>query len=424
MAQFSRLPVVVLPDYDAELATRQRSAVRSAMLLAAPIVVAFSGLDLAIAPAAWLSLLLVRVVAASVLLVIGHAARRSERPERLALAAVAIVCATIEVCVFATGGVRSPYLSANVLVFAGVGILLPITTPQAVVMYATALLIALAPFVPGLQPVDRLPLVTAASYLMTVAILGVAGARLQDNLRRGEHRARLEVAKQMGLINLGTLAGGLAHELSSPLTFVGLELEMLETTPLDREGRERVVSARSGISKMRDILLAMRQGARFANGDLRDVVMHEEVDQALTLVAQRLRSAGVTVVREYAPDTPLVSCQPTLLGQVLVNLVLNAVDAMSGRKESRLTLRVRGEGERAIVEVEDTGPGIPEGLRRRIFEPFFSTKGEKGNGLGLWISSEIARIHGGTLKAFPGAKGALLRLSLPVEPPAAAISAA
>src|SRR5262249_5826084 len=159
-----------------------------------------------------------------------------------------------------------------------------------------------------------------------------------------EHRARLEVARQMGLINLGTLAGGLAHELSNPLTFVGVELEMLESAPLDREGRERVLAARTGISRMRDILMAMRQGARLAGGDERDVVMPEEVDQALTLVAQRLRTAGVTVVREYAPDTPVVSCQPTLLGQLLVNLVLNAVDAMAGRRESRLTLRVRGDG--------------------------------------------------------------------------------
>src|SRR5207249_3101181 len=214
-------------------------------------------------------LLVVRLLAASMLLAVGRAARRSERPERLAFAAVAIVCATIEVCVFATGGVRSPYLSANVLVFAGIGILLPITTRQAVGMYATALVIAVAPILPGLHRVDLLPLATATSYLMTVAILGVAGARLQDNLRRGEH------------------------------------------------------------------------GARIANGDLRDVVVHEEVDQALTLVAQRLRSANVTVVREYAPNTPLVSCQPTLLGQVLVNLILNAVDAMAGRKDSRLTLRVR-----------------------------------------------------------------------------------
>jgi two-component system sensor histidine kinase HupT/HoxJ len=76
------------------------------------------------------------------------------------------------------------------------------------------------------------------------------------------------------------------------------------------------------------------------------------------------------------------------------------------------------------VEVENSGPGIPDALRTRIFEPFFSTKGDKGNGLGLWISSEIARVHGGQLLALPGQRGALFRLSLPLETAAAATAAA
>src|SRR5207248_800098 len=157
------------------------------------------------------------------------------------------------------------------------------------------------------------------------------------------------------------------------------------------------------------------QGARFASSELREVMLAHEVDLALTLVAQRMRASGVEVSKSYAPDVPVVSCQPTMLGQVLVNLILNALDAMAGETSARLTLRVRCVGPRALVEVEDSGPGVPEALRTRIFEPFFSTKGEKGNGLGLWISSEIARVHGGELTAHPGEKGALFRLALPVD---------
>ena len=227
-------------------------------------------------------------------------------------------------------------------------------------------------------------------------IVPVAGAHLQDTLRRREHRARNEVARQIGLINLGTLAGGLAHELSTPLTWVSVELESLETDPLAASVRERVLAARAGTARMREVLIAMRQGARFAGGDLREVMLSHEVDLALTLVTQRMRADGVTLRREYAPDVPLVCCQPTLLGQVLVNL--------------------------AFVEVEDTGPGIPARLRARIFEPFFSTKGESGNGLGLWISSEIARMHGGELVALSGEKGALSRLTFPTETPAAGVA--
>ena len=128
-----------------------------------------------------------------------------------------------------------------------------------------------------------------------------------------------------------------------------------------------------------------------------------------------MRASGVALLREYAPDVPLVSCQPTLLGQVLVNLLINALDAMAGQQGAHLTVRVRSGDRCALVEVEDTGPGIPDPLRSRIFEPFFSTKGESGNGLGLWISSEIAQVHGGELVALAGARGALFRLSLPIS---------
>ena len=154
---------------------------------------------------------------------------------------------------------------------------------------------------------------------------------------------------------------------------------------------------------------------------MREVILAQEMDLALTLVAQRMRAAGVALSREYAADVPLLSCQPTLLGQVLVNLLINALDAMAQQEEARLIVRVRTDGAFAYVEVEDSGPGIPPELRTRIFEPFFSTKGESGNGLGLWISSEIARMHGGELVALPGAKGALFRLSFPL--PASTTSA-
>jgi two-component system C4-dicarboxylate transport sensor histidine kinase DctB len=111
-----------------------------------------------------------------------------------------------------------------------------------------------------------------------------------------------------------------------------------------------------------------------------------------------------------------VYCQPTLLGQILVNLLSNAADATAGRDKPRVALRVRRQDDLALVEVEDNGPGVPENLREKIFEPFFSTKGDQGNGLGLWISSEIARLHGGTLTVHEGASGgALFRLALPID---------
>ncbi|TMB26538.1 MAG: HAMP domain-containing histidine kinase [Deltaproteobacteria bacterium] len=411
---------VTLPEYETELAATQRTAMRNAALLAAPLLVAFTFLDRATTPPFWLSLLGVRLAAASVLGLIARLSQKLSPAFPLTVISVAVICSTIEAGVFATGGAHSAYLTSNIAVLAGVGILMPLTALQAAIVQLVGLGITLVPVLFRMQPGDGLPLITSASYLLAIAIVAVAGAHLQDTLRRREHRARNEVARQIGLINLGTLAGGLAHELSTPLTWVSVELESLETDPLAASVRERVLAARAGTARMREVLIAMRQGARFAGGDLREVMLSHEVDLALTLVTQRMRADGVTLRREYAPDVPLVCCQPTLLGQVLVNLLINALDAMAEeRKDALLIVRIRGEPGFAFVEVEDTGPGIPARLRARIFEPFFSTKGESGNGLGLWISSEIARMHGGELVALSGEKGALFRLTFPAEAPAA-----
>src|SRR5438128_7981459 len=413
---------VTLPEYETELAATQRTAMRNAALLAGPLLIAFTFLDRAATPPFWLPLLGLRLAAASVLGVVARLTEKLSSAFPLTLISVAVICTTIEAGVFATGGAHSPYLTSNIAVLAGVGILVPLTAMQAAIVQLVGIGIALVPVLFRMQPGDGLPLITSASYLLAIAIaiVAVAGAHLQDTLRRREHRARTEVARQIGLINLGTLAGGLAHELSTPLTWVSVELESLEADPLAAPVRERVLAARAGTARMREVLIAMRQGARFAGGDLREVMLSHEVDLALTLVTQRMRADGVTLRREYAPDAPLVCCQPTLLGQVLVNLLINALDAMAERKDALLIVRIRSEPGFAFVEVEDTGPGIPARLRARIFEPFFSTKGESGNGLGLWISSEIARMHGGELVALSGEKGALFRLTFPTEAPAGA----
>jgi C4-dicarboxylate-specific signal transduction histidine kinase len=212
-------------------------------------------------------------------------------------------------------------------------------------------------------------------------------------------------------LNLGTLAGGLAHELANPLNAMALQVEMLDRDPGPPQARLSML--RRQIERMKNILEAMRSGARLSGGEQRPVDLTHEADLAFTLLETRLRGRA-SLVRAYA-DVPKVMAQPTLLGQVLVNLLTNAADAVANVSDPRIALRVRKQGAEALIEVEDNGPGIPDENLEKIFEPFFSTKGEEGNGLGLWISSEIARLHGGALTAQRGgAGGALFRLSLPI----------
>ncbi|MGZ6143288.1 MAG: sensor histidine kinase [Myxococcales bacterium] len=402
-----------LPSYREELIPSQYAALRTACLLAALLLLAFVALDRALSPN-WLLLLVVRGVGSVLLLFCARAAeKRRGHPLLIATAAIAIVAGTLEAALLDTGGAASPYLFSMMVVQAGISILLPMSMVQALGLNLETLAIALVPLtLRPLPPPLRMTVAVAACYLGCMLVVSVAGAAMQDRLRRREYQSRAEFARHFGLLNLGTLAGGLAHELSNPLNALGLQVEMLERDPESLD--KRVDKLRGSVERMRNILEAMRNGARLTGGERRQVDLTHEVDLAFTLMEGRLRNRAA-LVRAYA-EVPPVFCQPTLLGQVLVNLLSNAADAVTGRPHPRIALRVRREGAQAMVEVEDNGPGVPHDLEERIFEPFFSTKGDAGNGLGLWISSQIARVHGGSLSVQRGTSGgALFRLSLPID---------
>lgn len=404
-----------LPTFREELSQSQYGSIRTACILAAVLLVAFAALDRAFV-VEWTVLLALRLIGAVLLLVLARAAEKRRGPPMfLTGVAVGIIAGTIEVALFGTGGASaSPYLYSMMILQAGLAILVPMRPVEALLLNLEVLAIAFAPLL--LHAIPARPLLVPGAYLGCMAVVSVAGAAVQDRLRRREHRSRAEFARHFGLLNLGTLAGGLAHELSNPLNALNLQVEMLSRDPAN--AAKRIEKLRGSLERMRNILEAMRNGARLSGGERRPVDLVHEVDLAFTLMESRLRGrAGL--VRAYA-ELPPVFCQPTLLGQVLVNLLANAADAVAGRPQPRIALRVRREGLCALIEVEDNGSGVPEEIAEKIFQPFFSTKGDSGNGLGLWISSEIARVHGGTLTVHRGQwAGALFRLALPIDARAA-----
>jgi signal transduction histidine kinase len=397
------------PAYAEELAAAQQSSIRVGCWVAASLLVIFSLLDRHYAPQLWIPLLVLRA-SAGVLLTIASFLAPRIRPMLLAPVAVGVTAGVIEICILRIGPEATPYLYAMMLVQAGLTVLLPLRSQQAFWLNLEVVAITVLPILPQLHS----GMIPATSFLASMAFVCVCGATIQDRLRRREHQARAEFARHFGLVNLGALAGGLAHELSNPLSSMGLQLEMLEKDPGLVQGR--IAMLRRQTERMKNILEAMRNGAKIDSGERRLVELTREADLAFTLLEPKLRGR-TSLVRAYA-DVPPVMAQPTLLGQVLVNLLTNAADAVEGRPESRIALRVRKQGDEAWIEVEDDGPGIPEEHVEKIFEPFFSTKGDQGNGLGLWISSEIARMHGGSLTVHKGvAGGALFRLTLPIPPP-------
>jgi len=123
-----------------------------------------------------------------------------------------------------------------------------------------------------------------------------------------------------------------------------------------------------------------------------------------TLLRTSMREKGVTLEVEVTPETLELAADEELIEQVLINLLLNAMQALEGQPDARITLRARiGDTGRAVIEVHDNGPGILPEVRERIFVPFFTTK-QSGSGIGLSLSRQILRLHGGTLtvRSTPG----------------------
>ncbi|GDX79154.1 hypothetical protein LBMAG42_09650 [Deltaproteobacteria bacterium] len=216
-----------------------------------------------------------------------------------------------------------------------------------------------------------------------------------DVSQRVRMESQLRSAERM--VALGGLAAGLAHEINNPLTYVIGNLELAQEGIGDVPGR--IARALGGAVRVRQVVAQLRALANPGSSELVSVPVGPTFESALTLAAGvGLPPAQVT--RDFSPGIEGLG-NAVWLGQIALNLVSNALLSMSSLPPSarRLTLRSREEGEDAVViEVIDSGTGIPEAMRDRIFEPFVSTRiKEEGSGLGLYICRELAGRMGAEL---------------------------
>jgi two-component system, sensor histidine kinase AauS len=241
--------------------------------------------------------------------------------------------------------------------------------------------------------------------------------------RRHLEEARSQLVQAEKLAALGELAGGVAHELNQPLTAIQTLSELLlekgsQTIEQRRGDLELILSA---AMRMGRIVSAVRTFGRKVPLDVREVPARHPLDDALLLLAESLRSARVIVAIDEEPGIPLLLCDAESLQQVFINLLSNARDALENAPAGhprRIEIALRTQEGRARITVADSGPGIPEELIPRIFDPFFSTKDVgRGTGLGLSISHGIVSEHGGTLGYARGKNGgASFILDLPTKP--------
>ena len=226
-----------------------------------------------------------------------------------------------------------------------------------------------------------------------------ANRTLEDRVRRRtEEIARKDeaLAQSARLASLGLLAAGVAHELNNPLTSVMMTTNLLlEEVGPDAPAADELRRIDAGVARCQRIIEDLRAFARPTDLQKVPSAVEAVVDQALWSARADLAARGMTVERDLAPDLPTMVWDPGRIVQVLVNLVVNAAQAMDGG--GRLVVRARSAGGWLSLEVQDSGPGIPVANRTRIFDPFFTTKAH-GNGLGLSISHGIVTEHGGRIE--------------------------
>jgi PAS domain S-box-containing protein len=228
--------------------------------------------------------------------------------------------------------------------------------------------------------------------------------RLREQLVRGER-----------LSALGEFVSGVAHEINNPLQSIIGSLELALDQPIEQPLRGDVERARFEAGRAGRIVRNLLRFVRQAPNERLLLDLNEIVKATMGVRAYELEMAGIQIREEYAPLLPLVLANREEIQQVILNLVMNAQQAMSNPAAPRvLSVRTFMTGADAVVEIRDTGPGIPRELAGRIFEPFFTTKSAgAGPGLGLSLSLGIVNAHQGQLELVPVVSGGCFRLTLP-----------
>jgi PAS domain S-box-containing protein len=265
--------------------------------------------------------------------------------------------------------------------------------------------------------------VKAAGRVFFTAWLRDLTPMRQAQAELARQRKRLHQSEKMSA--LGSLLAGVAHELNNPLAVVVAQTTLLEATAKDPAVRDRAARIHAAAARCGRIVKTFLAMVRQQEPMRAAVDVNAVLRGALDLAGYGLKSAGVAVELALDPALGTIQADPDQLGQVAVNLVVNAQAALSDHPEPRL-LRVESwpEPGRGIgFAVEDNGPGVPEALRERIFEPCMTTKPlGAGTGLGLAVCRNILAAHGGTIGLEGGRLGGarfVVRL-----PPGEAASAA
>jgi len=253
------------------------------------------------------------------------------------------------------------------------------------------------------------------SVLANQAAVGVENWRTYQQLLKANDELKASQAQMVQaakLAAIGELAAGVAHEIKNPLQVLMLHLELVQA---GRPLPNWIDMFSKQLKRLSDITLRLMNFARNVSEEVtaEPININKALEDIVMMVQHEFEGNGITLDLQLADDLPAVGGNANYLQQVFLNLLINARDAMPNGGTASITSSMTGY--HVSVRIGDTGCGIPKDLQEKIFDPFFSTKGEKGTGLGLAICSKIIAQHKGELRVESEVgKGTTFTIFLPV----------
>jgi two-component system NtrC family sensor kinase len=280
--------------------------------------------------------------------------------------------------------------------------------------------------------IDSLVSEQVLTRLIIVSLVIVYGVMTQSliNSRKTalleKERTQEQLIQSESLAAIGQLVAGIAHELNNPLasasSLIQTDIEMIqeqtEKRKIDQALMEDLAYSLKELNKTKEIVKSILDLSRQTLTYLEDVDMNVVIDEALQVLHNQYRSREVTIEKHYDPNLPRIQGNISNLGQVLINVISNALQAMpEGRGTLSISTSCQQDSGSIIVECKDDGIGIPPETLKDIFKPFFTTKEVgKGTGLGLYISHEIIRRHGGEIRVSSEVgQGTTVTITLPCK---------
>lgn len=275
-------------------------------------------------------------------------------------------------------------------------------------------------FLVAARPENEPPLVEADLEMLQIlshqAAVALENARLYEELR--EYVRQVEESQRMlvqaeKMVTAGRLTASIAHEINNPLQAVRNCLHLAGRAELDSQQREEYLQLAQGeLERLMNTVQRMLDLYRPGAVERRLTDLNDLINKVLRLVEQQLHKANVQIHAQLSPRCGAVLVVRDQIQQVLLNLILNAMEAMPNGGD--LWIETRQRKRQIEITIEDSGEGVLPELRERIFEPFISTK-ENGTGLGLTVSFGIITAHGGGLELVKGrGNGASFRITLPL----------